>query len=108
MAQNQYFSARLKDGVKEFPVEGPGGAPGSVGIDGFPIMLTTTGIKINLVELKEALALPQVADGPEEEDDGKSEVGLEETLGIVEVVSKGRRDGAVELSCEGDEDKENS
>ena len=106
--QNQYFSARLKDGVNDLAVEGPGGTSSAVGIDGFPVMLSATGIKVDLVELKEALTLPDVADSPEKEDHGKSEVGLEETLGIVEVAGKGGSDGAVELSGKGDEDEENT
>lgn len=71
-------------------------------------MLTTTSVEIDLVELKETFSLPEVTDSPEEQDDGESEISLEETFGVVELTGERWSNGAEELSSQGNEDEENS
>lgn len=58
----------------------PGGNLGFVGIDHFPVKLTTSSIDINLVESEPTLSLPGVSSDPENEDDRNSEPSLEELL----------------------------
>ena len=55
-----------------------------VGIDLIPVELTTAGVDVHLVCSEPTGALPEVADDPEEDDDGEGEVGLEEALGVTE------------------------
>jgi hypothetical protein len=55
----------------------------AVSIDLLPVMLATTCINIDLVSLQPTLTLPYVASSPEEQNDRKGEVALEEALGIV-------------------------
>jgi hypothetical protein len=70
---------------------------GLVGVDGFPVQVTTTGINIHLLNLEPSLALPEEANDPEEEDDRDGKEVGEESLGIVELISAWWSDGVVEL-----------
>lgn len=78
---------------------GPGGNLGSVGIDLVPVELTAAGVDIYLGGAEPTFALPQVTDGPEEEDDGGGEVALEEGFGSAETrFADGGGDSSVKLS----------
>jgi hypothetical protein len=59
--------------------------------------LTTSSIKIDLVQLDRTLTLPDVAHGPEEEDDGNSEPCGEEFVGSRKAGLAWGQDGADEL-----------
>lgn len=80
----------------------------SVGVDGIPIMLTAASVEIDVGKSDPAFALPDIADSPEEEDDGESEIGLEETFSIVKVAGERRSDSDEELCCQGDDDEEDA
>lgn len=69
-------------------------------------MLTTAGVEIDLVDSDEALALPDVTNDPEEEDDGQSEIGFEEALSVVQIAGERRSNGHEELRCQCNEDEE--
>ena len=76
-----------------------------MGVDGLPVVLTTSGIDIHVSELDPSLALPDPADNVEEDDDGEGKVSLEEVLGRGETATDGG-DGDEELSGHADEDEE--
>lgn len=78
----------------------------SVGIDCLPVMLTTAGVEVDLVDADEALSLPDVPNGPEEEDDRERKIGLEEALGVVQVAREWRSNGHEELRCQCNENEE--
>lgn len=61
-----------------------------------PGQLTTTRVDVDLVNLEPAVALPEVATGPEEKNDWECKVRLEEPLDGV-VSSSDGADGYVEL-----------
>lgn len=54
---------------------GPGSDLSSVGVDHIPVDLTASSVDINLFDLKTTLSLPEVADDPEDSNDGNSEPG---------------------------------
>lgn len=56
---------------------------GTLGVDVLPVDLATTRVDIDLVGAEPSLALPEITTGPEEEDNRKRKVCLEEALGIV-------------------------
>lgn len=72
----------------------------SVGVDLLPVHLTTTGVDIHLAGLEPTFTLPDVADDPEEEDDGSSKVRLKEGLGVEGL------DGNIELGNEHKNDED--
>lgn len=72
---------------------------GPVGMDLVPGEFAAARVDVDVGRGPPALPLPEPAAGPEEEDDGHGEVGLEEALGIV-VSSLGGADGDVELGEE--------
>tara|TARA_R110002060_G_scaffold69811_1_gene78420 strand:- start:471 stop:830 length:360 start_codon:yes stop_codon:yes gene_type:complete len=76
-----------------------------MGVDGLPVVLTTSGIDIHVSELDPSLALPDPADNVEEDDHRESKVSLEEVLGRGETTAD-RGDGDEELSGHADEDEE--
>lgn len=49
----------------------------------FPVDRPAAGVHVDLTELEEARPLPEVSAHPEEQDDWKGQVHLEETFGIV-------------------------
>jgi hypothetical protein len=52
----------------------PGRAVGeslALGVDQIPVELTTAAVDVDLVHAQPALSLPEVADSPEQEHDGK-------------------------------------
>lgn len=67
-------STSLHDLVEEAAPSGPCGHLGSERVDLLPVMLTTTSIDINLVNRDPTLSLPDISDGPEEENNGKGQV----------------------------------
>ena len=69
-------------------------------------MLTHASIKVDLIEFQEALSLPQISDGPEQQHHREGEVSLEEVLGGTKLGGEGRSDGDEELCREGDENQE--
>lgn len=72
-----------------------------------PVDLTATSVDIDLVERQELRTLPDVADHPEEDDDGEGEAGLEEALSRVALATVvGRVDGDVDLRDEDDDGHE--
>jgi hypothetical protein len=70
-----------------------------------PINLATSAIHIDLRQLEESLALPQVACDPEGQNDGDSQHDAEPALGVVDA-SADRCDGNEELGGEDDDDQE--
>jgi hypothetical protein len=77
-------------------------------IDSFPIVLTSTSVKVNLVEFQEALSLPKISDSPEQQYDGEGEISLEEVLCGGKLGGEGRSNGHEELSDERYEHKDQS
>lgn len=71
----------LNEDVEVLAPLGPGVDLGAVGVNLVPVVLTETGVKVDLVNAQPTLTLPEVTAGPEEKDDGKGEAGLEEVLG---------------------------
>jgi hypothetical protein len=96
----------LERDAQGLPPPRPGGFLSPESIDGVPIMLSSACVQIDLVDAQEALSLPEIADGPEEQDHRKGKVGLEKILRGGQVAGKGRGDCDEELSREGDEDEE--
>lgn len=77
---------------------GPGRNLSTIRVDGVPVELTASSVNIHLVCAQPATSLPEVADDPEEEDDGKGEVQLEEALSSVRAGLADRSsNGGVEL-----------
>ena len=76
----------------------PAGNLRTVRVDNIPIELTTASVNVHLVRAQPAASLPEVANDPEEEDDGEGEVDLEEALGGVQAgLSNWSSDSGVEL-----------
>ena len=69
-------------------------------------MVTHATVKVNLIELQEALSLPQISNRPEQQHHREGEVGLEEVFGGTQLGGEGRGDGDEELRREGDEDQD--
>lgn len=74
---------------------------GTVSVDLIPRQLTASRVDVNLLRLEPTLALPQVADDPEQDDDGEGKHGAEEALGVAEggllAGLGGRGDGGKDL-----------
>lgn len=74
---------------------------GTVSIDLIPRQLTASRVDVDLLRLEPTLALPQVADDPEQDDDGEGKHGAEEALGVAEggllAGLGGRGDGGKDL-----------
>jgi len=68
---------------------GHGSQLGTVGVDLVPVDLTAAGVDIDLLCAEPTGALPEEAANPEYDDDGKSQVGLEEAFGIVIAATNG-------------------
>lgn len=66
------------------------------GIDVVPVEHTTASVDVHLVGAEPTSALPEVANDPEEHDDRKGEVRLEEGFGGADIGANGG-DGSVEL-----------
>ena len=75
---------------------------GAVLVDLVPRKLAAASVDIDLISTEPTSALPDEATDPEDDDDGESEISLEETLGIVEAATDGA-DGSVQR---GDEDED--
>jgi hypothetical protein len=71
---------------------------GALSVDVFPIKLATARVDVDVLRLDPSLALPDVTDSIEEEDDWGGEVRLEEAFGGADAHANGR-DGSVELGC---------
>lgn len=81
-----------------FP-RGHGSHPGSISLDFVPVQLAATGVDIDLGSTQPTLALPEIADGPEEENNGSGKILLEEALGSTHAGLSRRSDNSrVELS----------
>jgi hypothetical protein len=63
---------------------------GTISVDFIPLVFTAASINVDLVDGNPALTLPEVTSDPEDNDDGESEEGLEETSCIIVAT----RDGA--------------
>lgn len=85
-----------EDSVEDTLPRGHLGQLGAVLVDVVPRELATASIEINLVNGEPAGALPDEAADPEDDDDGKGQVGLEEALGRVDIGTNGGN-GNVEL-----------
>ena len=82
--------------MKPPPPDRPSGQLGLVSIDGVPVVLTTAGVNIDVVNRQPLAALPDEAADPEDDDNGEGEVLNEEALDVVETAADGA-DGYVEL-----------
>lgn len=77
----------------------PSGHLGALGVDVVPVELTAAGVDIDLGSPEPSLALPKVTDNPEEGNDEKGHIRLEEVLSSTETLADGGN-GSVELgSC---------
>ena len=87
------------------PPRGLSSDPGPVSIDVLPVQLSPSSIDIDLAGPQPGLALPEIANGPEQHDHRKGQVALEETLSSADPSANGR-DSSIELSDEDEEDDE--
>lgn len=79
----------LPDEVDEFSPPRPAGIQATALVNVFPVDGTTASIEIDLVKSEETLALPDVADDPEDENDGHSEHDIEEAFSISDPTTNG-------------------
>lgn len=76
----------------------PRGHLGTVRVDGIPVKLTSASVDIHLVGAEPTSALPEEPNDPEENNDGESEVLLEETIRRVQTrLARRGGDGVIEL-----------
>lgn len=87
----------LHELVEESAPSGPRSDLSTVSVDLVPVMLTETGVKVDLIDGEPLRLLPEVTDDPEEEDDRNGEAGHEEVLGVTIAWLVGRADGDEEL-----------
>lgn len=92
----QPLGRRSDDDVQGSTPLGHGSNPRAFGHDTIPVNFTTAAVDIDLGKLQPASLFPEVAADPEENDDKKGKIRLEEALGIVEA-SPERPDGSVKL-----------
>lgn len=84
--------------MEEAAPSGPCSHLGPELVDLVPVMLTTTSVDINLVNRQPTLSLPDISDGPEEEDNGESQVGHEEAFNSAHTGrARGSDNGNIEL-----------
>lgn len=95
--KNRHNRRSLPDLLDDALPLGPSGHLRAISVDRLPVKLTTSSIKIDLVQLDRTLTLPDVAHGPEEEDDGNSEPCGEEFVGSRKAGLAWGQDGADEL-----------
>lgn len=93
----------LHELVEESAPGGPSSNSSTVSIDLVPVMLTETGVKVDLINCEPLRTLPEVTNDPEDEDDGNGEAGHEEVLGIAVAWLVWRADGDEELAAQNGE-----
>lgn len=82
----------LEEFVKKTAPHGPSRNFLAVCVDRLPVMLTTTSINIDLIDMEPTSPLPSITNGPEDEYNGNAEPVLEEGFhieipnGIVELL----------------------
>jgi hypothetical protein len=91
--------SRLPNLVKTLPPPWPASIDATLLVHIFPINGTTSRINIDLADLEEALALPEVSDDPENQDDGHRQHDIEPAFDIV-IAATDRADSNIELSGE--------
>jgi hypothetical protein len=60
-----------------------------MGVDAVPIVLTATIVEVNIGDLDETFALPEIATCPHEQHKREGEEGLEEALSISDTAARG-------------------
>lgn len=91
--------------MEEPAPSGPLSNLGAVGIDHVPVVLTKTSIKIDLVDCEPLGSLPDVANDPEQNNDGDSKARHEKVSGIAIAFLACRADGDEELAAKNGEAK---
>ena len=93
---HQPLRKRSDDDVQGSTPLGHGSNPRAFGHDRIPVNFTTAAVDVDLGQLQPSSLFPEVSTDPEENDDKKGKIRLEEALGIVDA-SPERPDGSVKL-----------
>lgn len=102
MDKEMVFELRLLEGVVDDASPGRQGSEScALCVDLVPVKLTEAGVDVNVLGSQERLALPEPANDPETEDDGSSQVLLEEVLCGTHARCSGRgSNSGIELKAE--------